>query len=156
MSHPYATHLTSIFKRSVISATPSMMTAKSNGQHWSAPGSTMPTAFSTVSRSNINKLQSVQNALAHVELRTYHRTDAAPLLVKQYWLPIERGILFKLATSTFTGKGMMMIISKINITLKIKHIITLKVLIFFRLFFRSDVWHHRWTFADQHTQIKPC
>ena len=55
----------------------------------------------SASQLNINKLQKVQNALACVVLRAYHRTNATPLLAKLHWLPIERPILFKMATLTF-------------------------------------------------------
>ena len=48
-----------------------------------------------MSQLNLNELQKVQNTLA------YNHTDATPLLTKLHWLPIERRILFKLATLTF-------------------------------------------------------
>ena len=104
MSHPSDAHLTFVFEFTVIFGTPSMMTSPNSlYRHWSASGSTMQTAFSTygVSHVNLNKLQKVQNILSLVVLRTYNRSNTIPLLVKLHWLPIERRILFKLATLTF-------------------------------------------------------
>ena len=101
MSHPSAAYITSIFERSVISGAPSMMTSILD-RHWTAPGATMPTdILRGVSQLKIDKFQIVQNALSRVVLRAHHRTDAAPLLAKLHWLPIERRILLKLATLTF-------------------------------------------------------
>src|SRR5271156_2418470 len=50
---------------------------------------------------NINKLQSIQNNLARILCNIPARANAAPLLMKLHWLPIEQQITYKIATLTF-------------------------------------------------------
>ena len=48
-----------------------------------------------VSKSNIAKLQRVQNALCHIIFRPDKMSHVTPFLKKLHWLPIQHRILFK-------------------------------------------------------------
>ena len=52
------------------------------------------------SKSNISKLQHVQNNLVRVVAQSPWRSDARPLLNQLHWLPIEERIKFKIAVIT--------------------------------------------------------
>ena len=54
-----------------------------------------------ISKTNLNKLQRVQNSLARIVLRRHPRYDSSCLLSELHWLPIEQRIRFKLATITY-------------------------------------------------------
>src|SRR6218665_2289631 len=56
------------------------------------------------SGSNLNKLQQLQNDLAHVVLRAPWRCHAAPLLRDLHWLPIRSRIKYKVALMTYKAK----------------------------------------------------
>ena len=49
-------------------------------------------------KSNIIKLQRIQNTLAHIVLKSDRQTHSAPLLQQLHWLPVHSRIHFKLAT----------------------------------------------------------
>ena len=53
------------------------------------------------SKSNIAKLQHVQNDLARVVLRAPWRSSSKPLLEKLHWLPVPERITYKVAVTTF-------------------------------------------------------
>ena len=52
------------------------------------------------SRSNIQKLQHIQNKLARVVAISSWSNDAKPPLIQLHWLPIEQRIRFKIAVIT--------------------------------------------------------
>ena len=56
------------------------------------------------SKSNLNKLQGVQDDLACVVLRAPWRYHAAPLLRELHWLPIRFGIKYKVALMTYKAR----------------------------------------------------
>ena len=53
------------------------------------------------SRSNIQKLQHIQNKLARVVAISSWSNDAKPTLIQLHWLPIEQRIRFKIAVITY-------------------------------------------------------
>jgi len=54
-----------------------------------------------ISKTNLNKLQRVQNSLARIVLRRHPRCPSSGLLSELHWLPIESRIKFKLSTITY-------------------------------------------------------
>ena len=50
----------------------------------------------SISRSDLKKLQRIQNTLARIVTKTNRFTSSAPLLNKLHWLPVRSRILFKL------------------------------------------------------------
>jgi hypothetical protein len=56
--------------------------------------------FFGISKSNLTKLQRVQNTLARIVLKRHPRHPSSGLLSELHWLPIDRRIEFKLATIT--------------------------------------------------------
>ena len=53
------------------------------------------------SLSNLNKLQRMQNALAHTLMMTRKRHHITPVLVNLHWLPVTARIQFKISLLTF-------------------------------------------------------
>jgi len=58
----------------------------------------------STSKTNLNKLQRVQNTLARIVLNKPARPPSEGLLSQLYWLPIEHRIKFKLATLTYKAR----------------------------------------------------
>ena len=58
------------------------------------------------SKSNLMKLQRVQNTLARVIVRQGKFDHITPVLKELHWLPIENRVTFKLATLTYSIKSM--------------------------------------------------
>ena len=56
-----------------------------------------------ISKSNLTKLQRVQNSVARIVLRRHPHCSSADLLRELHWLPIEERIKFKLATITYNA-----------------------------------------------------
>ena len=56
--------------------------------------------FFGISKSNLTKLQRVQNSIARIVLKRHPRHPSSGLLSELHWLPIDRRIEFKLATIT--------------------------------------------------------
>ena len=54
-----------------------------------------------ISKSNISRLQRVQNSLARVVTRSRRNDHITPILKRLHWLPISYRIQFKIATLTF-------------------------------------------------------
>ena len=54
-----------------------------------------------ISKSNISRLQRVQNSLARVVTRSRRNDRITPILKRLHWLPISYRIQFKIATLTF-------------------------------------------------------
>ncbi len=52
-------------------------------------------------RTNLNKLQKIQNAAARIVTQSSRFSHSAPLLAELHWLPIKARINFKLATLTY-------------------------------------------------------
>ena len=48
-----------------------------------------------ITKSNIAKLQRVQNALCRIVFRLYRTSHATPFLKKLHWLPVQYCVLFK-------------------------------------------------------------
>ena len=57
--------------------------------------------LSGTSQSNLNKLQQVQNAVAHTVMTTSKREHITPVLAELHWLPVAVCIDFKIALITF-------------------------------------------------------
>jgi len=57
--------------------------------------------FFGVSKTNINKLQLIQNTIARVVTGTYRRHHITPILQQLHWLPIQSPIRYKIAFITF-------------------------------------------------------
>ena len=57
--------------------------------------------FFGISKTNISKLQRVQNSLARIVLRRHSRCPSAGLLSELQWLPVEHRTEFKLAILTY-------------------------------------------------------
>ena len=53
------------------------------------------------SKVSIGRLQRVQNDLARVVLQAAWNSSSKPLLKHLYWLPVQQGIIFKIALVTF-------------------------------------------------------
>jgi hypothetical protein len=68
----------------------------------------MNAIYHNINKSEMTKLQKVQNAAARVVLMAPRRSHATELLYKLHWLPIEQRIKYKILTITFkciNGRG---------------------------------------------------
>jgi len=77
------------------------MTLRPRRPLWCLGDLTIVTVLSGTSQFNLNKLQGVQNAVAHTVMTTSNREHITPVLAELHWLPVAVCIDFKIAVITF-------------------------------------------------------